>query len=119
MKEKKLKWHKLAGSVQEIEWGKNNMAVVEVAGKKMTLINFDNELFACAHKCPHAGGILSEGFIDGAGYVVCPIHRYRFDPSNGRNVTGEGYYLKTFSVEVREAGVFIGFEETTWLGIFK
>lgn len=119
MKGKKLKWHKLAENTGEIEFGKNNMAVVDIAGKKMTLVKFENEFFACAHKCPHAGGVLADGFIDGAGYVVCPLHRYRFDPSNGRNVTGEGYYLKTYSVEVRDAGVFIGIEENTWLDIFK
>lgn len=119
MKGKNLKWHKLADTVEGIGWGKNNMAIVDVAGRKATLLRFENELYACAHKCPHAGGILADGFIDGAGYVVCPIHRYRFDPSNGRNVTGEGYYLKTYPVEKRDAGIFIGIEENSWLDIFK
>ncbi len=34
MKGKKLKWHKLSDSIEGMNWGKNNMTVVEVAGKK-------------------------------------------------------------------------------------
>ena len=105
--------------MEAIEWQKNNMAIVEVAGKKITIVRQNNNFFACAHKCPHASGILADGFVDSAGYIVCPIHRYRFDLTNGRNVTGEGYFLKTYCVEEREAGIFIGFEENTWLDIFK
>jgi nitrite reductase/ring-hydroxylating ferredoxin subunit len=119
MKAKKIKWHKLADSINAIDWQKNNMTVVDVAGKKLTLVKQEKEIYACAHKCPHASGILSEGFIDSAGYIVCPMHRYRFDLTNGRNVTGEGYFLKTYPVEEREAGIFIGFEENMWLDIFK
>ena len=118
-KEKNIKWHKVADTLEAIEWKKNNMAVVEVGGKKITVVKQQNEVLACAHKCPHASGILADGFIDSTGYLVCPIHRYRFDLSNGRNVTGEGYFLKTYLVEEREAGIFVGFEESSWLGIFK
>lgn len=106
-----FKWHKVADSKEDIECQGNNMAVVQAAGKLITLIKLKNTVFACAHKCPHAGGILAEGFINASGHLVCPLHSYRFDISNGRNVSGEGYYLKTFAVEEREAGIFIGFEE--------
>lgn len=111
MKDKKYKWHKLADSIEGIEWNENNLAIAEVAGKKITIARIKNEVFACAYKCPHAGGILSEGFIDQTESIVCPVHRYRFNLRNGRNVSGEGYYLKTFGAEIREDGVYIGFEE--------
>jgi len=29
-------------------------------------------------------------------------------------VTGEGYYLKTYPVERRPDGIYIGFEERKW-----
>lgn len=119
MKQKKIKWHKVADSLDAIDWQKNDMAIVDIGGRKITLVKQENAIYACAQKCPHASGMLSDGFIDSAGYIVCPIHRYRFDLTNGRNVTGEGYFLKTYSIEEREAGVFIGFEENTWLDIFK
>ena len=95
------------------------MSVVESGGKKVTLARNAGKLYACAYKCPHASGILADGFIDAVGNVVCPLHRFKFNLKNGRNVSGEGYYLKVYAVEVRQAGVFVGFEENTWLDIFK
>lgn len=92
------------------------MVEIEVAGKKVCVLKSRNELRACAAKCPHASGKLAEGFIDALGNIVCPIHRYKFDPANGRNVSGEGYYLKTYLLEVRGDGIYIGIEEA---GLFN
>ena len=39
---------------------------------------------------------------------------------NGRNISGEGYYLKHWPVELRENGVFVGMEESGGLwNIFR
>ena len=112
MPHKKVKWHKVAGSINSIEWQTNHMAVAKVAGKTITLARVNNQVFACAHNCPHASGILANGFIDATSNIVCPLHRYKFKLTNGRNVTGEGYVLKVYAVEEREDGVFVGFEES-------
>lgn len=87
------------------------MTVIEVDDKKVTLIKKGDAVYACAIKCPHAGGIISEGFIDAAGNIVCPLHRYRFNPQTGRNVSGEGYFIKHWPVEKRPDGIYIGIEE--------
>lgn len=115
---KKIKWHKFADALSEIPWQDNKMAIVEVGGKKITIALFNEGLYAFAHKCPHASGIMADGFIDAMGNAVCPLHRYKFSLTNGRNVSGEGYYLKTYATEIREDGVYIGFEESglfSWL----
>jgi nitrite reductase/ring-hydroxylating ferredoxin subunit len=119
MEPKKVKWHKVADSREAIDWQNNSLALVEANGRKITLAKKENEISACAHKCPHASGVMADGFIDALGNIVCPLHRYKFSLSNGRNVSGEGYYLKVYPVEEREAGIFIGFEENNWLHIFK
>jgi 3-phenylpropionate/trans-cinnamate dioxygenase ferredoxin subunit len=36
---------------------------------------------------------------------------------NGRNVTGEGYYLKHWPVEVRDDGVYVGLEKKSLFGL--
>ena len=118
MVDKNVKWFKVADSINEILW-QNNLAVAEAGGKKITLARINEKLFACAYKCPHAGGILAGGFIDSAQSIVCPLHRYKFNLSNGRNVSGEGYYLKVYAIEERETGIFIGFEESNWFSFFK
>lgn len=111
MYDKKYQWHKLANSPAVFNWKENNMIVVEVAGKKITLCQTKNKLYACAYKCPHASGILAEGFIDHAENIVCPIHGYRFSLHNGRNTSGEDFYLKTYKTESREDGIYIEIEE--------
>lgn len=115
----KIRWYKVADSIDAIEWQSNQLAITEAGGRTITLAKINNNVFACAHKCPHASGILANGFIDAVGNIVCPLHRYKFSLHNGRNVSGEGYYLKTYPIEQREAGVFVGFEEASWLSLFK
>ena len=105
------RWIKIAESVNEILLGPNNLAEINADGKKLCIGKWNGELFAFALKCPHAGGHFSEGFIDALGNVVCPLHRYKFCMKNGRNVTGEGYYLKHWPVVVQEDGVFVGLEK--------
>ena len=110
MSERKYTWHKVADHINEIDFAENNIAIVEVEGKKICIGKFKDAVFAFAYKCPHAGGFLADGYIDVLGNIVCPQHRYRYNPKNGFNVTGEGYYLKNWLVEVRDDGVYIGLE---------
>jgi 3-phenylpropionate/trans-cinnamate dioxygenase ferredoxin subunit len=110
MAEKTIQWFKIAESVQAINWQTNNMLVVEVNDTKVSLAIFNNQLFAFAYKCPHASGIMANGFIDAVGNAVCPLHRYKFNLTTGRNTSGEGYYLKKYLVEERVDGVYVGFE---------
>jgi len=115
---KTYKWHKLAESQEELPWQDNGLCEVTVAGKKVCLARSAEKPKACAVKCPHAGGRMADGYIDPAGNIVCPLHRYRFSLENGRNVSGEGYYLRTYPVEIREDGIYIGTEEGGLFGWF-
>jgi len=100
-------WHKIAEHRNELNFADNNIAIAEIKGKKFCIGKFNDSLFGFAFKCPHAGGLLSEGYIDALGNVVCPIHRYKYSMANGRNTSGEGYYLKHWTVEEKEDGVFV------------
>src|SRR3954467_12096210 len=99
-----LEWIKIADHVNEIEFASNRIAVVKIKGKQICVGKHNDQVFAFAYKCPHAGGIMADGFIDALGNVMCPLHRYKFDLKNGRNVTGEGYYLKRWPVKQEESG---------------
>lgn len=107
-----LSWHKIADHINELDFADNNIAVTEVKGKKICVARWKEQVFAFAYKCPHAGGILADGYIDALGQVVCPLHRYKYDMGNGRNTSGEGYYLKHWPVEIRKEAVFVGMEES-------
>ena len=106
-------WHKVASHINDQSFSSNNIAVTDLKGKKICIGFFQEKYFAFAYKCPHAGGIMADGFIDALGNVVCPLHRYKYSMQNGRNTSGEGYYLKHWPLELREDGVYVGIEEST------
>jgi nitrite reductase/ring-hydroxylating ferredoxin subunit len=105
-----INWELVTDAPLTLEWPDNNLLEIEVAGKKVTLAKWKEGYFAFASKCPHASGRMASGYINPLGQVVCPLHRYAFDMKNGRNTSGEGYFLKTYPVETRPEGIFIGFK---------
>ncbi len=113
---KQYTWHKIADSAEEIIFTANGLTEITVNGKTICLAKHNETLLACTQKCPHAGGIMADGYLDAVGNIVCPLHRYKFSLQNGRNVSGEGYFLKTFPVEIRKEGVFVGMVEN---GLFN
>ncbi|MEO8173568.1 MAG: Rieske 2Fe-2S domain-containing protein [Sediminibacterium sp.] len=116
MNDKKWVWHKIADDETSLNWQPNQMCLLDAGDKKVTLARFNDQLYAFAQKCPHASGIMADGYINAAGQVTCPLHRYRFDMKNGRNTSGEGYYLKTYLVEIRDDGIYVGWEDKGFWG---
>ena len=106
----KLEWKLITDAPLSLVWPSNNLLEMEVDGRNFTLAKKATEYFAFASKCPHASGRMAQGYINPLGQVVCPLHRYCFDMKNGRNTSGEGYFLKTYPIELREEGLFIGFQ---------
>lgn len=96
-----------AGTIHALE--PDRITELEVDGKVLCVLRRAGAVFAFAATCPHSGAKLCEGWLDIQHRVVCPLHKYRFDPANGRNTSGEGYKLKTFPVTIREADIFILF----------
>ena len=115
----KYTWYKIANTVSEINFAPNGLTQIQVAGKTICLALHNNNLHACTQKCPHAGGMLADGYIDAAGNITCPLHRYKFSLQNGRNTSGEGYFLKIFPVELRNEGVFVGIADSSLFGWLK
>ena len=109
-----MHWVLVTDAPLSLDWPNNQLLDLEVDGKKITLAKFKDGYFAFAQKCPHASGRMAQGYINPLGQVVCPLHRYAFDMKNGRNTTGEGYFLKTYPVELRPHGLFIGFKPNSF-----
>ena len=113
---KKLKWHKIADKESDIQWTPGNVGQVEVHGKKICIGRGKDGWFGFADTCPHAGAPMIDSYMTGGCQVVCPVHQLKFNLKNGRDVNGGGYMLKTYPVEVRPDGIFVGLEEG---GLFK
>jgi nitrite reductase/ring-hydroxylating ferredoxin subunit len=109
-----INWILVTDAPASLDWPENQLLDLEVDGKKITLAKYNEAYFAFTQKCPHASGRMAQGYINPLGQVVCPLHRYAFDMKNGRNTTGEGYFLKTYPVELRPEGLFIGFKPNSF-----
>jgi nitrite reductase/ring-hydroxylating ferredoxin subunit len=108
---KRYKWHKVADNSANLNLPAGNIIRVEVDGKPICLGRFKEQLYGFAAECPHAGADMTDGYIDGSCRVVCAVHSLKFDLRNGLDANGEGYKLKTYPVEVREDGIYVGIEE--------
>lgn len=98
---------KIAENESSISFADNNIAVVDIRDKKICIGRYNNELFAFAYQCPHAGALLSGGWIDMQGNVVCPLHHYKFSLKSGRHMADGGYTMKRWRVQTRDDGVYV------------
>jgi nitrite reductase/ring-hydroxylating ferredoxin subunit len=105
----------LTSDPNQLPFNKSGIAVIEVQGKSICLTRFKDQWYAFASKCPHASGPMHEGFVDAAGYIVCPVHKYRFSMKNGLDAGGEGYKLKTYKLELRGTALYVAIETFNFL----
>lgn len=101
-------WHRV-DSVTADDLTEQTITEISVGHKRVCLLKRGGLIFAFAATCPHAGVSLCLGWVDELGKIVCPEHKYRFDPANGRNTSGEGYKLFTYPVEIRDRIIYVGF----------
>lgn len=78
-----------------------------VAGEAMiALFNVDGTLYALDGVCPHQGGPLGKGELDGC-IVTCPWHGWQFDVRNGRSQLSTSVVQPQYPVRVRDGAVWI------------
>ena len=59
-----------------------HVTTVTVKGHDVCIANVEGEFFALDNKCPHRGGQLGDGHLQGAD-VICPLHGWDFDVRTG------------------------------------
>jgi nitrite reductase/ring-hydroxylating ferredoxin subunit len=69
--------------------------LVRVKGEEMAVFKNDGKLYGIQNTCPHEGGQLCNGWIEG-GEVVCPLHGYKFDLRTGACSTDPKLKVKVF-----------------------
>jgi len=83
--------------VNELKPGESK--VVEVGDREVALFNVDGKLYAIDNICPHRGGPLGEGVVEGH-ICTCPWHGWRFDVTNGTSPVVKTAKVDTFEVVV-------------------
>lgn len=81
-------------------------AEVLVGGRAVALFNVGGTFHALAGRCPHRGGPLGEGLLDGSR-VSCPWHDYTFDVTTGESVASPDLRVQRFEVKVEDGTVFV------------
>lgn len=79
---------------------------VEVNGKEVALFNIEGKVFAINHTCPHQGGPLAEGGIEGS-VVTCPWHGWSFDVKTGVCTFNDSIQQETFPVKEEGEDIFV------------
>jgi nitrite reductase (NADH) small subunit len=73
--------------------------VVDVGTVSIALFNVDGAFHAIDNTCPHRGGPLGLGFVQG-GTVTCPWHNWTFDVTTGRHVLSAKVSVPRYEVRV-------------------
>ncbi|MCB0792488.1 MAG: Rieske (2Fe-2S) protein [Flavobacteriales bacterium] len=108
----RIRWHAVADD-RLPGLAEGALLHLRVHGRDICFVRSQGVLHALADRCPHQGKRLSGGWCD-EGYVVCPWHRFHFDPASGRARHGVCANVEVFPVEERTDGPFIGFPYTTF-----
>lgn len=70
------------------------------------LCNVDGEVRALSGVCPHAGGPLGMGALDG-GIVTCPFHMWQFDSATGACDLDDSICVPTYPVRVEGGEILV------------
>jgi nitrite reductase (NADH) small subunit len=70
-----------------------------VAGKIIAVYRVGDDYFAMDGICPHAGGPLGAGSLDGC-VVTCPWHGWQFDVTTGAHCLSDRIRQTTYPVRI-------------------
>jgi nitrite reductase (NADH) small subunit len=91
-------------SASEVEEGKGK--IVTVNGTRIALFRCDGTVYAIKNRCPHMGGDLGEGLLEG-GIVRCPWHGWRFNVRTGKNPSADVVAVTTYEVKLEGGEIYL------------
>ena len=80
--------------------------IVKLAGTRVALFRVGGSLYAIRNQCPHMGGDLGEGLVEG-DVVRCPWHGWRFSVRTGRHPETEVVSVRTYEVREEEGEIYV------------
>jgi nitrite reductase/ring-hydroxylating ferredoxin subunit len=77
-----------------------------VADKDVAVFNVDGTICVIADTCPHAGGSLGLGKLDGR-IVTCPVHGMKFDVTTGCFAGTSDYGVASYPAKVVDGEIMV------------
>ena len=88
-----------AGSARAFRNGRHDVAIFNVGG----------EFYALANSCPHQGGPIADGFLEGP-LITCPWHAWCFDVRTGKMTLGEFARVERFAIRREGDSLYVSTE---------
>ena len=99
--------HPFNDVMAETDLAEGKMSIVKVNGRRVAVIRNSGKIHAIDNDCPHVGGYLGQGTLEGNS-VVCPWHQMAFDLKTGlaTNRAG-GYSVAVHEVKVENGRIWV------------
>lgn len=83
------------------------LKTVEVEGRDLVVVCVDGRFYALDNRCPHLGGPLGRGRVEGRS-IVCPWHGWKWDVKSGRAIWPEvSWRVFSYPVRVEDGRVLV------------
>ena len=92
----------------ELEEGKGKKIAIN-NGQELALFKISGKVYAIQENCPHQGGPLSDGEVEGT-VVMCPWHGMTYDLTTGKaapEAWNHDFNVKTYNVKVEGDNVMV------------
>jgi nitrite reductase/ring-hydroxylating ferredoxin subunit len=98
-----MTWHKVA---RTSDLAPGDLRAIEVDGRAVVLVREGDQFFATQRTCLHQGGDLSEGIVS-RGFLICPVHGWKFEVATGRHPLSPETCLATYAVRIEGDDVWV------------
>lgn len=80
--------------------------LVTVDGEDVVLYRRVDEILAIGNECPHQGGNLCDGWVEG-DILSCPLHGWEFDLRSGVCMTIPGERVPRYVVSLDQDAIYL------------
>ena len=81
-------------------------ALVTLDDRDVAVIRRGDEILAIGNECPHQGGSLCDGWVEGDS-VICPLHGWEFDLRSGACMTVPGESVPRYTATVEDGAIYL------------
>jgi len=79
---------------------------VTVNGRDVAVFRRGEEILAIDNECPHQGGNLCDGWVEGE-IVICPLHGWEFDMRSGACMTVPGERVPSYTATTAGGAIYL------------
>ena len=80
--------------------------VVQAGAKSLALFNVDGSYHVIDNTCPHRGGPMGDGELDGR-LAICPWHGWRWDVTTGANANNPSVRIACYPTRIENGDVYV------------